>query len=164
MYTVITQIYEADVLLDSYHSTFVVRDIRFTADNGFYLNDKRVQLKGVNLHHDHGSLGAAFNTRAMERRLEIMKNMGCNAVRTSHNTPAPELLDLCDKMGLLVFNEIFDKYDPTRPTTLACDSEKSAAMRHSDYYDVHSEFFQVRFNKSFFWKSNDRSILRIKCR
>ena len=76
-----------------------------------YLNDKRVQLKGVNLHHDLGALGSAFNYRAMERQLEIMSEMGCNAVRTSHNTPAPELLDLCDKMGFLVIDEVFDKYD-----------------------------------------------------
>ena len=111
LYTLQTAVYRNDQLLDRYSSTFGVREIRFTADHGFYLNDRRVQLKGVNLHHDLGPLGAAFNLRAMERQLEIMKNMGCNAIRTSHNVPAPELLDLCDRMGLLVFNEIFDKYD-----------------------------------------------------
>ncbi|RLD17853.1 MAG: glycoside hydrolase family 2 [Bacteroidetes bacterium] len=111
VYSLVTRIYRGTELLDTYTSSFGVRDIRFTADHGFYLNDRRVQLKGVNLHHDHGPLGGAFNTRAMERQLEIMKSMGCNAIRTSHNTPAPELLDLCDKMGLLVFNEVFDKYD-----------------------------------------------------
>ncbi len=111
LYNLITEIYRGKELLDTYHSTFGIREIRFTADNGFYLNDKRVQLKGVNLHHDHGPLGAAFNKRAMERQLEIMKSMGCNAIRTSHNCPAPELLDLCDEMGLLVIDEAFDKYD-----------------------------------------------------
>lgn len=111
LYTLITNIYRENKLVDSYTSTFGIRAIRFTADNGFYLNDKRVQLKGVNLHHDHGPLGAAFNGRAMERQLQIMKSMGCNAIRTSHNTAAPELLDLCDNMGLLVFDEVFDKYD-----------------------------------------------------
>lgn len=111
LYHLKTEIYRGNELLDTYHSTFGVRDIRFTADNGFYLNDKRIQLKGVNLHHDQGPLGAAFNKRAMERQLEIMISMGCNAIRTSHNCPAPELLDLCDKMGLLVINEAFDKYD-----------------------------------------------------
>ncbi len=111
LYKVKTAVYVNEVLMDEYHSTFGVRDIRFTANHGFYLNDRRIQLKGVNLHHDLGPLGAAFNLRALERQLEIMKGMGCNAIRSSHNTPAPELLDLCDQMGLLVFNEVFDKYD-----------------------------------------------------
>jgi beta-galactosidase len=126
LYTLVTDLYQANTLLDTYTSTFGVRDIRFTADNGFYLNDRRVQLKGVNLHHDHGPLGAAFNTRAMERQLEIMKSMGCNAIRTSHNTAAPELLDLCDKMGLLVFDEIFDKYDAKADITDTTDFEDFA--------------------------------------
>jgi beta-galactosidase len=111
LYSVLTEVYQESKLIDTYISSFGIRDVRFTADNGFYLNDRRIQLKGVNLHHDHGPLGAAFNLRAMERQLQIMKNMGCNAIRTSHNTPAPELLDLCDEMGFLVLDEIFDKYD-----------------------------------------------------
>ena len=85
--------------------------MHFTADDGFYLNDRRVQLKGINLHSDLGPLGMAFNKRAMERELEIMKSMGVNAIRTSHNAPAPEVLELCDRMGLLVIDELFDKYD-----------------------------------------------------
>jgi beta-galactosidase len=85
-----------------------------------------VQFKGVNLHHDQGLLGAAFYPRAMERQLEIMKSMGCNAIRTSHNPAAPELLDLCDKMGLLVFNEVFDKYDKRADITEETDFEDFA--------------------------------------
>lgn len=111
MYSVKTVLRKNGVVCDEYASTFGVRTIQFTANNGFLLNGKRVQLKGVNLHHDFGALGAAFNTRAMERQLEIMQSMGCNAIRGSHNVPAPELLDLCDRMGLLVINELFDKYD-----------------------------------------------------
>jgi len=111
LYKVKTIIYKGDEISDTYYTSFGIRTIRFTADNGFYLNDKRVQLKGVNLHHDQGPLGSAFYPRAMERQLEIMKSMGSNSIRTSHNTPAPELLDLCDKMGLLVFDEVFDKWD-----------------------------------------------------
>lgn len=94
-------------------TSFGVRTFEWTADDGFHLNGRRVQLHGVNLHHDHGPLGAAFFPRAMERQLEMMKDMGVNAIRTSHNAPAPELLDLCDRMGLIVFNELFDKYGPT---------------------------------------------------
>ncbi|MEI6174645.1 MAG: glycoside hydrolase family 2 TIM barrel-domain containing protein [Bacteroidota bacterium] len=111
LYSVRTIISKKDVILDSCTTPFGIRTMKFTADDGFYLNGQRVQLKGVNLHHDQGPLGAAFNYRAMERQLQLLKTMGCNAIRTSHNTAAPELLDLCDKMGMLVFDEVFDKYD-----------------------------------------------------
>jgi beta-galactosidase len=111
LYTVKTIIKIGKQVRDVYKSTLGVRTIEFTADDGFLLNGRRLQLKGVNLHHDHGPLGAKFYKRAMERQLEIMQQMGCNAVRTSHNTAAPELLSLCDSMGILVFNEIFDKWD-----------------------------------------------------
>ena len=106
-----TIVKRGQVPLDTTYTSFGIRTMRFDADHGFYLNDRRVQLKGVNLHHDHGPLGAAFYPRAMERQLELLKSMGCNAVRTSHNVAAPELLDMCDSMGILVFDEIFDKYD-----------------------------------------------------
>lgn len=111
LYNAITKVYLGEQLVDTYSTDFGIRTIKFTADDGFYLNDRRVQLKGVNLHHGHGPLGAAFNRRAMERQLEIMKSMGVNAIRNSHNVAAPELLELCDEMGLLFFNEVFDKYD-----------------------------------------------------
>lgn len=111
LYTLETQVFQKNKRIDIVENTFGVRKIEFTPNNGFFLNDKKVLLKGANLHHDLGLLGAAFNTRAAERQLEIMKNMGCNAIRTSHNMPAPELLDLCDRMGLLVLDEAFDKYD-----------------------------------------------------
>ncbi len=96
---------------DDILTTFGIRTFQFTADDGFHLNERRVQFKGVNLHHDLGPLGASFHRSAMKRQLEIMKEMGCNAVRSSHNMPAPELLELCDSMGLLVIDEAFDKLD-----------------------------------------------------
>ena len=111
LYEVQTEVMANGRKVDEYRTTFGVRTIRFDPDYGFYLNDRRVQLKGVNLHHGHGPLGAAFYPRAMERQLEIMQSLGVNAVRNSHNTAAPELLELCDRMGILVFDEIFDKYD-----------------------------------------------------
>ena len=126
LYTLVTRLERDGKLLDEYHTPFGIRTIRFTADDGFYLNDRRVQLKGVNLHHDHGPLGAAFNYRAMKRQLEIMKAMGVNAIRNSHNVAAPELLDLCDKMGLLVFNEVFDKYDAKADILQETDFEEFA--------------------------------------
>jgi beta-galactosidase len=97
--------------LDRDTTTFGIRDFKFTADDGFHLNGRRVQLHGVCLHHDQGPLGAAFYPRAMERQLEIMRDMGVNAIRTSHNPPAPELLELCDRMGFVVWDECFDKWD-----------------------------------------------------
>ncbi len=101
--------------LDSRTTSFGVRTIEWRP-NGFYLNGKRVQIKGVCEHHDLGPLGAAFHARAYERKIEILKTMGCNAIRMTHNPPAPQVLDLCDKHGMLVVNELFDiwkhkKYD-----------------------------------------------------
>ena len=96
---------------DSEKVNFGIRTFEFTADDGFHLNGRRVQLYGVNLHHDHGPLGAAFYPRAMERQLQIMQEMGINCLRTSHNPPAPEVLDLCDRMGIVVWDECFDKWD-----------------------------------------------------
>ncbi len=92
---------------------FGIRTFKFTADDGFHLNGRRVQLYGVNLHHGHGPLGAAFYRRAMQRQLEIMREMGVNCIRTSHNPPSPELLDLCDEMGFVVWDEAFDKWHGT---------------------------------------------------
>ncbi|MFC0876361.1 glycoside hydrolase family 2 TIM barrel-domain containing protein [Saccharicrinis sp. FJH2] len=126
IYTVITRVYRNNELMDTYKSTFGVREMRFTADNGFYLNNCRIQLKGVNLHSDLGPLGMAFNKGAMERQLQIMQSMGCNAIRTSHNVPAPELLELCDSMGLLVYNEAFDKYDRKADITDTTDFDAFA--------------------------------------
>ncbi|MBN2315106.1 MAG: DUF4982 domain-containing protein [Sedimentisphaerales bacterium] len=111
LYTAKAIVSRGDKVIDSEMTTFGIRSFRFTANDGFYLNGRRVQLYGVNLHHDHGPLGAAFYTRAMERQLEIMREMGVNAIRTSHNPPAPELLDLCDQMGFVVWDEAFDKWD-----------------------------------------------------
>ena len=111
LYKIRTIISSGGNIIDETVSTFGFRIFQFTADDGFYLNGRRVQLKGVNLHHDHGPLGAKFYPRAMERQLEIMKAMGCNAIRNSHNVAAPELLHLCDSMGMLVFDEVFDKWD-----------------------------------------------------
>ena len=82
--------------------------------NGFLLNGKRVPINGVCNHHDLGALGTAINTRALERQMEILKEMGCNAIRTSHNPPAPELLDLCDRMGFVVMDEAFDCWQSAR--------------------------------------------------
>jgi beta-galactosidase len=108
MYRAVVSVIMGSDVVDRYETNFGFRTLLFTARDGFYLNGKRVEVKGVCNHHDLGALGAAINTRALERQLEILKEMGCNAIRTSHNPPAPELLDLCDKMGFLVEDEAFD--------------------------------------------------------
>jgi beta-galactosidase len=100
-------------LADSETVRFGIRSFSFPSDDGFYLNGRRVQLKGVDLHADLGPLGMAFNRSAMRRQFEIMKDMGFNALRTSHNCAAPDLLDLCDEMGIFVWNECFDKWEGT---------------------------------------------------
>jgi beta-galactosidase len=113
LYTAKTIVRIGDKITDTDVTFFGIRTFKFTANDGFHLNGRRVQLYGVCLHHDHGPLGAAFYTRAMERQLEIMRDMGVNAIRTSHNPSAPELLDLCDQMGFVVWDECFDKWDRT---------------------------------------------------
>jgi len=107
-YIVVTSIGQNGKPVDRYETPFGIRTIQFTADHGFLLNGQRVPLNGVCDHHDLGALGAALNLRALERQVEILKAMGCNAIRTSHNPPAPELLDLCDRLGMLVMDESFD--------------------------------------------------------
>ena len=98
------------VSIDNSQTTFGIRSIKFSQDNGFELNGKQIKFKGVCLHHDLGPLGSAVNYRATQRQLEIMKEIGVNAIRTSHNPPSPEQLELCDKMGILVQVEAFDEW------------------------------------------------------
>lgn len=110
LYKAVTTIKCDGKICDDYETTFGIRTFNFDRDKGFSLNGKQMKIKGVCNHHDLGCLGAAINVRALERQLEIMKEMGVNGIRTSHNPPAPELLDLCDKMGFIVMDEAFDMW------------------------------------------------------
>jgi beta-galactosidase len=110
MYRAVTKVLEGEKVLDEYNTPVGIRYFHFDPDKGFFLNDKHVKIRGVCMHHDLGCLGTAVNTRALQRQLEILKAMGCNGIRTSHNPPAPELLDLCDKMGFIVMDEAFDMW------------------------------------------------------
>ncbi len=114
MYTAVTSVYNDKELLDQYETPFGIRYFEFDSAKGFFLNGQALKIHGVNQHHDLGALGAAVNTRAMERQLEILKGMGCNAIRMAHNPPAAELLDLCDQMGFLVIDESFDEWAKTK--------------------------------------------------
>jgi beta-galactosidase len=114
LYQVVTEVIDNNKILDHYLTTIGIRSFEFDATKGFSLNGKQIKINGVCDHHDLGCLGSAINTRALERQLEILKAMGCNGIRTSHNPPAPELLDLCDKMGFIVMDEAFDMWKKSK--------------------------------------------------
>jgi beta-galactosidase len=110
LYTAVTTVRENGRTVDNYETTFGVRDAMFTTNDGFYLNGKRWPIKGVNLHRDLGALGTVVNVSALRYRLELLKSMGCNAIRTAYAPASPELLDLCDRMGFLVVDELTDTW------------------------------------------------------
>lgn len=111
LYGVSTVVAQDEKVFDQVENRFGIRTVEWTANNGFRLNGRRVPLQGVCMHHDLGALGTAVNVRAMQRQLEILRDMGVNAIRTAHNPPAPEWLDLCDEMGILVVDEVFDVWE-----------------------------------------------------
>ncbi len=110
LYVAVTTVEQGGKTVDSYETVFGFRTVKFDAARGLLVNGEPVEIKGVCNHHDLGALGAAVNRRALERQLEILKEMGVNAIRTSHNPPAPELLELADRMGFLVMDEAFDAW------------------------------------------------------
>ncbi|PKQ43974.1 beta-galactosidase GalB [Confluentibacter flavum] len=111
LYKAITSILREGVLIDEYETTFGIKNIKLDPNQGILVNGELIKIQGVNEHHDLGAMGAAFNVRAAERKLEILKEMGVNAIRMAHNPPAPELLELTDKMGFLVIDEVFDSWE-----------------------------------------------------
>lgn len=111
LYYAESTIYVNDVVTDTYSTTFGIRDIKFIPDKGFFLNNEVTKIKGVCNHHDLGPLGAAINESALRHQISLLKDMGCNAIRTSHNIPAPELVKLCDEMGIMLMIEPFDEWD-----------------------------------------------------
>jgi beta-galactosidase len=109
-YRAVTKVFVKDQQVDEYLTPFGIRDIKYIADKGFFLNGKLRKFQGVCNHHDLGPLGTAVNTAALRRQLTLLKDMGCDSVRTSHNMPAPELVELCDEMGLMMMVESFDEW------------------------------------------------------
>ena len=114
LYTLKSRVLNRDLVLDERDTPFGLRTLRFDPDKGFFLNEKSMKIKGVCLHHDAGCLGAAVPDKVLRHRLLLMKTLGANAIRTSHNPPAPELLDICDQIGLLVQDEAFDEFTPPK--------------------------------------------------
>lgn len=131
LYRAVSEVRVGDRIVDRCETPFGIRTLRFTADDGFHLNGRRVQIKGVCMRQDLGCLGAAVNRRAIERRLEILKAMGCNAIHCAYDPPAPEFLDLCDRMGFLVMDGIFDEWQLPR--------HKRYPFGYSRFFDECSE-------------------------
>lgn len=127
-YVAVTTVWQEDRRVDVHETNFGIRTLDFDPDVGFLLNGEHIELNGVCNHHDLGALGGAINVRAVERQLEILADMGSNAIRTAHNPPAPELLDLADKMGFLIMDEAFDVW--TRPKT-----EQDYHLIYHDWYE-----------------------------
>lgn len=114
LYRVQVEVKLGGAVVDRYLTSLGIRKAGFDSKTGFSLNGKSFKLQGVNMHHDLGALGAAVNYRAIERQVEILKTMGVNAIRTSHNPPAPELLDVADRLGMLILDEAFDTWTQTK--------------------------------------------------
>jgi beta-galactosidase len=110
-YIAVTTVSRNGKIVDTQETSFGIRTLRFDANEGLFVNGQKIMINGVNNHHDLGALGAAFNVRAAERQLQMLQEMGANAVRMSHNPPAPELLELADRMGILVMDEVFDSWE-----------------------------------------------------
>jgi len=125
--------------VDCEANTVGIRTLLYTADKGFLLNGKQVKMKGVNLHHDAGAMGAAVPERVWERRIEILKSGGCNAIRTAHNPPAPELLDLCDEMGFLVMDEAFDEWLLTKFKSAEYGYSSNFAYGYGQFFTENAE-------------------------
>ena len=111
LYKAVSKIYVDGLQTDEYTTRFGIRSIELVADKGFFLNGQHRKFQGVCNHHDLGPLGAAINVAALRRQLTLLKDMGCDAIRTSHNMPAPELVELCDEMGFMMMVEPFDEWD-----------------------------------------------------
>lgn len=129
MYNIVSEVKRGSQVLHSYHTRFGVRSFYFDKEKGFFLNGKHLKIIGACMHHDLGALGAAINVSAMRRQLQLLKSMGINGIRTSHNPPAPEWLDLCDEMGLLVMDETFDVW--------TWDKEHTPFNYNRYFYDWH---------------------------
>ncbi len=110
LYKAVSKIYNGEKLCDEYVTSFGVRSLEWKADEGFFVNGEKVKFHGVCNHHDLGPLGTAVNEAALRYRIAMLKDMGCNAIRTSHNMPSPELVKLCDEMGMMIMSETFDEW------------------------------------------------------
>ncbi len=136
LYTLETTLLEGDEIIDKTETKVGIRSIRFDANTGFYLNDKGMKIKGVCIHHDAGCLGSAVPKEVWERRLQTLKDLGCNAIRLSHNPQAPDVYDVCDELGLLVMDEAFDEWEyPKRKWLVGWNKGKPGYEGSYDFFN-----------------------------
>lgn len=136
-YVAVTTVEQDGKVVDTYETRFGIRTLKFDPDAGFFLNGEHIKINGVCDHHDLGALGAAVNYRALQRQLQILADMGCNAIRTSHNEPAPELMELADKMGFLVMDEAFDQWE----------RQKTPYDNHLFFHDWHEQDLRAQLRR-----------------
>ncbi|MGI4020871.1 MAG: glycoside hydrolase family 2 TIM barrel-domain containing protein [Janthinobacterium lividum] len=139
LYRAVTKIISNGKTVDTQTTTFGIRDSKFEAATGYWLNGKNIKIKGVCLHHDGGAVGAAVPLAVWERRFKLLKEAGVNAIRTSHNPVAPEFLDLCDQMGFLVMDETFDTW-----TAAKNNGEKGYNLYFTDWWKKDTEDMILR--------------------
>ncbi|EMI56862.1 sugar-binding domain-containing protein [Rhodopirellula sallentina] len=144
LYRLVVNVRDTEKTLDRVETTFGIRTIRFDADRGFFLNDVSTKIKGVNLHHDAGAIGAAVPKAVWRYRLAKLKSIGVNAIRMSHNPHSVELLDLCDEMGMLVMDEFFDEWDRPKAKSIRYlgdhpDETMDATNGYTNYFDEWAE-------------------------
>jgi beta-galactosidase len=138
LYTLKSRAQSGEIIVDETETPFGIRTAAFDADNGFFLNGIPTKLKGVCIHHDAGSVGAAVPGKVLERRLRLLKEIGVNAIRTSHNPPDPQLLNFCDRLGFLVMDEAFDEFTPSKNKWLA--GWNSALPSHFGYGEIFAQW------------------------
>ncbi|GAB2554942.1 glycoside hydrolase family 2 TIM barrel-domain containing protein [Spirosoma aerophilum] len=145
LYKAVTEVRDGRTVLDRIETSFGIRSLSFSAEKGFLLNGKRVLLKGGCIHHDNGPLGAVAIDRAEERKIELLKKNGFNAIRTSHNPPSTQLLDVCDRLGMLVIDEAFDMWE--RPKT------------QNDYHHFFKDWWQRDLQAMIYRDRNHPSVI-----
>ena len=157
LYKTVTQIYVDGRMTDEYAHAIGIRKIEFIDGVGFLLNGELTKFKGVSMHHDLGPLGAAVNKAAMRHQIQMLQDMGCNAIRTAHNPPAPEYVELCDEMGMMMMIEAFDEWKSAKlENGYHCDFDQWAEK------DLVSIIHQYRNHPSVFLWSTGNEICRVK--
>lgn len=157
LYSVVTEIIKNGEIIDYIKTTTGIRWFEFDAEKGFFLNGINMKLKGVCIHHDAGALGAAVPQKVWERRLEAFKEMGSNAIRMSHNPPAPNLLDLCDQMGFLVIDEAFDEWEGVKNKWST--GHNVYPPKHFGYYEDFPQWSEIDMKEMVLRDRNHPSII-----
>lgn len=160
MYKAVTSLIKDGQTLNKYETPFGIRNIRFDADTGFYLNGENMKIKGVCLHHDAGLVGAAVPKGVWKRRLQILRDGGCNAIRVSHNPASSEFLDLCDEMGFLVQDEFFDEWDNPKDKRFNKWEEKSTDYITRGYGEHFQEWAKRDLENTMLSHRNHPSIIQ----